>query len=166
MTDKRSRRAVQVAERRADGSASRKEVEAARKKANAADNELGQYAAEAWVAESVIGLGGELAARNAVDYSSPTPEAVTALLREVFGYPARPAALAPSCRVHSVVSLARATYEERSLPSGGLDPGRLAVLSDALEEAGRDGQEVLGHLRSPRPHVRGCRALDLILDKG
>ena len=68
----------------------------------------------------------------------------------------------------TTVSLARAAYEER-LPSGFLDPARLAVLSDALEEAGchlRDGSlhPVLAHLRSTTPHVRGCWVLDLILD--
>lgn len=36
----------------------------------------------------------------------------------------------------TVVSLAQAAYEERSLPSGELEPVRLAVLSDVLEEAG------------------------------
>jgi hypothetical protein len=72
-----------------------------------------------------------------------------------------------------------------------LDPARLAVLSDALEEAGCDNEELLMHLRgwepcqcrygygpppgkpqctngwasSTRPHVRGCWALDLVLGK-
>jgi hypothetical protein len=45
-----------------------------------------------------------------------------------------------------------------------LDPVRLAVLSDAVEEAGCTGA-VLRHLRSPGPHVRGCWALDLMLAK-
>jgi len=34
------------------------------------------------------------------------------------------------------VALALAAYEERQLPSGHLDPQRLAVLADALEDAG------------------------------
>ena len=45
-----------------------------------------------------------------------------------------------------------------------LDPARLAVLADALEEAGADA-ELLAHLRSAGPHVRGCSALDAILSK-
>jgi hypothetical protein len=53
--------------------------------------------------------------------------------------------------------------EDRTLPAGTLDADRLAVLADALEEAGCDNAEVLGHLRSPGPHVRGCFAVDLCL---
>ncbi len=60
-------------------------------------------------------------------------------------------------------SLAAAAYGERILPSGHLDPARLAVLSDALEEAGCTDPDILSHLRSPGPHVRGCWALDLVL---
>jgi hypothetical protein len=48
---------------------------------------------------------------------------------------------------------------------GTLDNDRLAVLSDALEEAGCDDADLLDHLRSPGPHVRGCWVLDLLLGK-
>jgi hypothetical protein len=87
-----------------------------------------------------------------------------------------------------VLSLARAAYEER-LPDGFLDSARLAVLSDALEEAGVpplvlcpecDGHVVvppdrcacgtgfvahpfLAHLRSPGPHAVGCHVVDTLL---
>jgi hypothetical protein len=64
-----------------------------------------------------------------------------------------------------VVQLARAAYEERILPAGHLDPARLAVLADALEEAGCDNTEMLAHLRSPGPHVRGCYVIDAIMSK-
>jgi hypothetical protein len=53
----------------------------------------------------------------------------------------------------------------RSLPEGTLDSGRLAILSDALLDAGCDNEELIAHCRSPGPHVRGCWALDQILDK-
>jgi hypothetical protein len=46
-----------------------------------------------------------------------------------------------------VVSLAQEAYENRLLPSGLLDMTRLAVLADALEEAGCDRVELLRHLR-------------------
>jgi hypothetical protein len=39
---------------------------------------------------------------------------------------------------------------------------RLPILADALEDAGCTDAELLGHLRGPGPHVRGCWALDLI----
>jgi hypothetical protein len=61
------------------------------------------------------------------------------------------------------VNLAQALYEERELPSGHLDAARLAVLADMLEEAGCANPRLLGHLRGPGPHVRGCWAVDLVL---
>jgi hypothetical protein len=50
--------------------------------------------------------------------------------------------------------------------AGHLDAARLAVLADMLEEAGCPDPPLLGHLRGPGPHVRGCFALDAILGKG
>jgi hypothetical protein len=44
-----------------------------------------------------------------------------------------------------------------------LDPVRLLVLADALEEAGADEPEVLEHLRRPAEHVLGYWCLDLVL---
>jgi hypothetical protein len=88
------------------------------------------------------------------------------LLRDIFGNPFRPVALDPVWLTPTVANLAIVAYEEREMPSGELDPARLAVLADALEEAGCSDPELLGHLRSPGPHVRGCWALDLILGKG
>jgi hypothetical protein len=64
-----------------------------------------------------------------------------------------------------IPKLARAAYENRSLPAGTLDAARLAVLADALEDAGLTDAEVLGHLRSGGPHVRGCFALDASLGR-
>lgn len=63
-----------------------------------------------------------------------------------------------------VLSLAQAACNAL-LPCLSLDPARLAVLSDALEEAGCDNDDILSHLRSPGPHVRGCWALDLVLGR-
>jgi hypothetical protein len=76
-----------------------------------------------------------------------------------------PAAPAPEWRTPLVASLAEAAYEHRDLPSGHLDLTRLAVLSDALEETGCTDADLLSHLRSPGPHVRGCWALDHVLGK-
>jgi hypothetical protein len=53
-------------------------------------------------------------------------------------------------RTPTVLSLARGAYDER-LSDGTLDPLRLAVLADALEEAGCDSEELLRHLRGYRP---------------
>jgi hypothetical protein len=47
---------------------------------------------------------------------------------------------------------------------GLLDPVRLLMLSDALEDAGADAS-LLSHLRGSGPHCRGCWALDYLLGK-
>jgi hypothetical protein len=64
-----------------------------------------------------------------------------------------------------VAKLAEAAYEHRSVPDGTLDQDRLAVLADALEEAGCADTDILGHLRGTGPHVRGCHAVDAILGR-
>src|SRR5262249_50973917 len=87
---------------------------------------------------------------------------VVAVLREILGNPFRPVVLAPAHRTATVVSLAQAAYDERQLPSGELDPHRLVVLADALEEVGAPS-ELVTHLHGPGAHVRGCFAVDLCL---
>jgi len=87
------------------------------------------------------------------------------LLRDIVGNPFRQILIDGSWRSPTVLRLATAAYDERALPSGHLDPARLAVLSDALEEAGCADADLLGHLRSAGPHVRGCWALDFLLAK-
>jgi hypothetical protein len=61
-----------------------------------------------------------------------------------------------------VCRLAQAAYDDRQLPDGALDPSRLAVLADALEDAGCTDRAILVHLRRPGPHVRGCGPVDLL----
>lgn len=65
------------------------------------------------------------------------------------------------------------------ISDGSLDPYRLAILSDCLEEAGCDVPVLLWHLRGDRPvagellagvdravpHYRGCWVIDLLLGK-
>jgi hypothetical protein len=87
------------------------------------------------------------------------------LLHCVFGNPFRPVAIAPSWldwRDGLVRQLAEAAYQERQLPGGTLDRDCLAVLADALEEAGCQDADILAHLRQPGPHYRGCWVLDLV----
>ncbi|HEY7154673.1 MAG TPA: hypothetical protein VH575_11995 [Gemmataceae bacterium] len=93
------------------------------------------------------------------------------LLRCIFGpvlfRPLSP--VAPAILVWNdgtVQRLAAAIYEERALPAGTLDNGRLAILADALEEADCDNEEVLSHLRQQGvSHYRGCWVIDLLLKK-
>jgi hypothetical protein len=96
---------------------------------------------------------------------TPTPRP---LLLDIFGNPSRPVHADPAWLAWhggAAVKLAAAVYEERELPSGHLDAARLAVLADMLEEAGCSDADLLGHLRSPGPHVRGCWPLDALLGR-
>jgi hypothetical protein len=108
-------------------------------------------------------------AASAVAESGPKREAEVLaqchLARDVFGNPFRAVSLDPSWTTPTVVLLAQAAYNERQMLGYDLDPARLAVLADALEEAGCSGHPVLEHLRDPGPHVRGCWAVDLVLAK-
>jgi hypothetical protein len=87
-------------------------------------------------------------------------------LRDIFGNPFHPVSINAAWLTPTVTSLATADYDERALPSGELDAVRLAVLADALEEAGCDSADMLTHLRATGPHVRGCWVVDLLLAKG
>jgi hypothetical protein len=87
------------------------------------------------------------------------------LIHDLLGNPFRPVTLNRAWLSQAVVRIAQAVYDERSLPSGELDLARLAVLSDALEDAGCTDIDILSHLRSSGPHVLGCWAVDLLLGK-
>ena len=58
----------------------------------------------------------------------------------------------------TVARIAQAIHDERAFD-------RLPILADALEEAGCQDADILGHCRHPGPHVRGCWAVDLLLVK-
>jgi hypothetical protein len=87
------------------------------------------------------------------------------LLRDIIGNPHHQPEFDSTWRSSTSARLAADAYAERVLPHGHLVPARLAVLADALEESGCICSELLSHLRSPGPHVRGCWALDLALGK-
>jgi hypothetical protein len=85
--------------------------------------------------------------------------AQAALLRDIFGNPFRPVAFDPAWRTIDVMLLAQGIYEERAFD-------RMPILADALQDAGCEHDDILGHLRDPHAaHVRGCWALDLVLGK-
>jgi hypothetical protein len=98
----------------------------------------------------------------------PTPDELLPIIHDVFGNPFRPVRLDPawlSWQGGLIRRLAEAAYQERQMPAAMLDPARLAILADALEEAGCDNADILGHLHGPGPHVRGCWPLDALLVK-
>ncbi len=86
------------------------------------------------------------------------------LLRDIFK-PFRPVTINTAWLTPTVLALAQGAYNNRNLPCGTLDNARLAVLADALEEAGCNNTEILEHLRGPGPHTRGCWLLDRLLGK-
>jgi hypothetical protein len=92
-----------------------------------------------------------------------------ALLCCVMGNPFCPSSPLPSAVLawndRTIPRLAQAIYEDRKMPAGTLDPGRLAILADALLDGGCDDEALMQHCRGPGPHVRGCWAVDLILGK-
>jgi hypothetical protein len=58
----------------------------------------------------------------------------------------------------TVVKITQTIYEDRTFD-------HLPLLADALEEADCSDADILGHLRVPGPHVRGCWVVDLLLGK-
>jgi hypothetical protein len=113
----------------------------------------------------VMGIDAMPRGTSAAEYHAER-EAQAGLVREIFGSLFRPAIIHRSWLTPTVITLATAAYEEPALPAGELDPQRLAILADAVEEAGCDNSDFLSHLRSAGPHVRGCWALDSLLEKG
>jgi len=47
-------------------------------------------------------------------------------------------------------------------PKVNLRKSRMRV---ALQDAGCDSADILGHCRGPGPHVRGCWVVDMVLGK-
>ncbi len=81
------------------------------------------------------------------------------LFRDIFPNPFRPLpCISPDLLAWGngeVTRFARSIYEESAFD-------RLPILADALEDAEAPGELVV-HLRSPGPHVRGCWPVDLCL---
>jgi hypothetical protein len=186
LTTHRSRRAVEAAEEHADGLATEADLLWAHSQALSAANDfrarlVGRrlvnrggptvqegrlfFAGQAAHAHRPFLLGRLGWLRHDAELGSRSPT----LLRDIFGpLPFRPIAVADAWLTWNggiVRHLVEAAYQERQLPVGTLDPARLGVLADALEEAGCADAELLGHLRGPGPHVRGCFAVDALLGR-
>ena len=146
LADERSRRAVEVAERFADGQATEEEASRAERDTAAVKNEWSAFAAVA------VNLPIGLDCFHKYPEEFPPPATQAALLRDIVGNPFRPVMRVRrdwKQFIHhdkrllfyekwltlDVLSLATAAYKER-LPGGTLDPFRLGLVADALEEAG------------------------------
>jgi hypothetical protein len=195
LRDDRSRSAIAVVERYVDGAASDAEMEGVRIQASRLSFEAttrrdepadAAYARKAvhrlvaanpaqdgravcevaWRVASAVAEAAGLAAGEPPPPYGPNRQ--LPLLRDVFGNPYLPGRVAPSVLAWGAGTLQRlvlAAYEDRRLPEGTLDPSRLSLLADALEDAGCTDANLLGHLRGPGPHVRGCWAVDLVLGR-
>jgi hypothetical protein len=181
LVDKRGHKAVEVAERFADGAATKDECWTAGERAwemefgperdIAGWTLLGQDA-QTGLDTHTCGLIAWAAASIAFDvnpWDSSAPVvgppvwraargAQVALLRDIFGNPFRPITLDPSKLSPTVTALAHAIYAERNFEA-------MPVLGDALEESGCNNEDILRHCRGPGEHTRGCWALDLVLGK-
>lgn len=80
------------------------------------------------------------------------------LIRDIWGNPVRPPAVAPDWRTSTVLALAGGIYRDRAFD-------RLPVLADALMDAGCDHEAMLDHCRGDGIHTRGCWVVDLLLGK-
>ena len=89
---------------------------------------------------------------------NPIARGMRPVFLEHFGDTHRPVARDPSWLTDTVLALARQMYESR-------DFGAMPILADALQDAGCDSADILGHCRGPGPHVRGCWVVDLVLSK-
>jgi hypothetical protein len=166
LKDKQSKRAIELAERFAEGLASTTELERMWNEVRghalcgavcgpissaAAQTPSQAVAVVAWAAEEK-----QKGAYDAVFKDESSAQAD--LVRDIFGNPFRPVSFSPEWRTSTAVALARQMYESR-------DFGAMPILADALQDAGCDSEEVLNHCRGPGPHVRGCWVVDLVLGK-
>jgi hypothetical protein len=185
--DDRGRRALETAERYAEGLATPDELEVAREAANDAfvefddstpcgpNNECGWESAANAVEslchrDGLTNLIAEITRESAVVRAGhPPPPLVRVMLRrafteqcrvlrDIFGNPFRPVAFDPRWRTADTVALAHGIYDERAFD-------RLPLLADALADAGCADEQVIGHCCSKDPHVRGCWVVDLVLGK-
>lgn len=178
LIDFRSKGALPVAERFADGLVSAAEMEAVFQPACDSAGESPRYPlgladgtplpswAAAWVvAKAVIATSnsrGEDAFFGAVDGARFAAMALgnppAPLLHDIFGNPFHPVAVNPSWLTSTVFALAEGIYQERAFD-------RMPILADALQDAGCDNEDILTHCRQSGEHVRGCWVVDLLLGK-
>jgi len=175
--DVRSRAAVEVAERYADGLATDDELIEACLASNhpevRADGSTvptdgrGAFQYYAAVAATKVAMmppdmhDSHLAAIYALDLVGDDDARLRGveLLREIFDNPFRPVTFSPEWRTSTAVAIANGMHESR-------DFSAMPILADALQDAGCDNDDILTHCRDANGvHVRGCWVVDLVLGK-
>ncbi len=192
LTDERCRRAVEVAERHADGQASQIEVEVAMSEVRAASPSTHPsvgitVGSRPWRDMRVIqgvtrAAWSTLLGQRYGTYSARSTARETAavaslrgrawptesrnwqcnLLRDIFGNPFQPTPAFDLTRPGT--STATSARLARAIYDRN-DFDDLPILADALEDAGCEDGPLLTHCRSGGQHVRGCWAVDLLLGK-
>jgi hypothetical protein len=190
--DERSRRAVETAERFADGRAHQQEVWAAVGEAEQAYAEQvysgtthTPLAQAAWAA-SGLAYGPHEDLRSALTtgmwIAREVAPAAALVLWEAAAEGARDAAFQAEkqCQADLLRDLFGNPFRPVRLSPSGLtssvvrlaqalydtrDFTALPVLADALEESGCTSQGLFDHLRGPGPHALGCWGLDLVVGK-
>ena len=172
LPDRRSRQAVEVAERYADGLATAKERRAAKKAAeqvSLARRARGACWLAWWSTEAADSpeRNRHSAATSALflrnfGHVRDSDRVCCDLLRDLFGPLLFRRVSVPrswlSWQDRTVGRLAQGIYDDRAFD-------RLPVLADALEDAGCTDADILTHGRQPGEHVRGCWVVDLLLGK-
>lgn len=171
ITNKDCRRAVEVAERYADGLVSESErsiaeylvsgedVDDAIPPAEVADNWAVVSADdEVLDPEEDFALLTATIAASAARHPDRERASQGSLAHDIFGNPFRPVTEDPTYLTRNVTDLAEAIYSDRTFD-------RLPILADVLEDAGCTNQDILAHCRSGGEHFRGCWVLDLLLGK-
>ncbi len=170
LLDERSRNAVEVAERSADGNTSVYELELAEKQANEVatrdhERQLPQHQHFRAIAAKMCAITKPNAAgvcHFVVGFSQGGENLLTRtanLVRDIAGNPFRPVIFSPAWRTSDAVALARTMYEAREFSA-------MPILADALQDAGCDSDDILNHCRdTAQVHVRGCWVIDLVLGK-
>jgi hypothetical protein len=174
LSDERSRRAVEVAERLVDAKKAKKRefrnirLDAERVAQSTSSTCLSAY----YAARVAVSLPRRLpfSRRLGARYYPGIDSLVNVLderlslgdvLRDVFGNPFHCVTVDPvwlSWNGGTVLNLAQTIYDERRF-------GDLPILADALEDAGCDNANILSHCRDPGEHSRGCWVVDLLLGK-
>ena len=187
LADGRSRRALEVAERYADGLASDEERQAAEEDAvdvyiQVRESRMDATALVRWSRQAelltqatVLSLAiGIYYAEDAADYGrlgmtmsgagwraeEAEEDVQCRLLRDVVG-PLPPPRIEPAWLAsgdRAVVQVAQSIYTMQAFDD-------MPILADALEDAGCADEQILAHCRQPGEHVRGCWVVDLCLGK-
>ncbi len=172
LVDERSKDAVAVAERFADGNATEGEQELALDGARQAyESCRAPYTIQArFRAAAAVHAVGAIDTRAMAQRWASAIQTVERIghvqpddahcqrIRDIFGNPFRPVTFSSVWRTSTAVALASQMYESR-------DFGAMPILGDALQAAGCDSADVLDHCRAPGLHARGCWVVDLVLGK-